>query len=75
MKELPHKITEVRGLGLMIAIELTQEAKPVVLKCLAKGLLINAVQDKTLRILPPLPVKKKEIDQFIKILDDVLSSL
>jgi len=75
MKELPGKITEVRGLGLMIAIELNQEAKPVVLKCLEKGLLINAVQDKTLRILPPLTVKKKEIDHFIKILDEVLSSL
>jgi len=73
MKELPGKITEVRGLGLMIAIDLTQEAKPVVLKCLEKGLLINAVQDKTLRILPPLTVKKKEIDEFVGILRSVLS--
>lgn len=75
MKTMPDKIEEVRGLGLMIAIDLTKEARPVVLKCLEKGLLINAVQDKTLRILPPLTVKKKEIDDFIKILDEVLSSL
>jgi len=67
-------IQEVRGLGLMIAVDLDQPAKPVVLKCLEKGLLINAVQDKTLRILPPLTVKKKEIAEAIEILREALKA-
>ncbi len=72
-KECPTT-QEVRGLGLMIAVDLDQDAKPVVLKCLEKGLLINAVQEKTLRILPPLTVKKKEIAEALNILKEVLKA-
>jgi predicted acetylornithine/succinylornithine family transaminase len=72
-EKLPH-ILEVRGIGLMLAADLDGPARPVVLKCLEKGLLINAVQEKTLRILPPLTVKKKEIDAGLKILKEVLSA-
>ncbi|MBI3540706.1 MAG: acetylornithine transaminase [Deltaproteobacteria bacterium] len=76
LKELQSShpvIQHVRGLGLMIALDVNVAARPLVLKCLEKGLLINAVQKKTLRILPPLTVKKKEIDEAIKILKEVLS--
>ena len=66
-------IQEVRGLGLILAIDLDQPARPIVLKCLEKGFLINAVQEKTLRILPSLVVTKKEIDEALKILKEVLS--
>ncbi len=66
-------VTEARGMGLILAMDLNQPAKPIVLKALEKGLLINAVQEKTLRILPPLTVKKKEIDQAVKILKEVLT--
>lgn len=64
-------ILEVRGLGLMIALDLDQPAKPIVLKCLEKGLLINAVQEKTLRILPPLTVKRAELKEAVAILAQV----
>lgn len=67
VRRLKHpSITEVRHMGLMIAIELTVDAKPVTLKAIENGLLINAVQEKTLRILPPLIVTKRAIDEFIK---------
>jgi acetylornithine aminotransferase/acetylornithine/N-succinyldiaminopimelate aminotransferase len=65
-------VTEVRGLGMMIALDLDQPAKPIVLKCVEKGLLINAVQDRTLRLLPPLNVKRGEIREALGILTAVL---
>ncbi|HEX5038121.1 MAG TPA: aspartate aminotransferase family protein [bacterium] len=70
-KRLPI-ITEVRGLGMMIAVDLDQPAKPIVLKCIEKGLLINAVQEKTLRILPPLTAKRSEMKEALRILAEVL---
>jgi acetylornithine/N-succinyldiaminopimelate aminotransferase len=77
LKKLQKKIptiTEVRGSGLIIALDLDQPAKPIVLKALEKGLLINAVQEKTLRILPPLTVKKGEIREALGILTEVLGT-
>lgn len=67
-------LQEIRGMGFMVALDMKCEAKPLVLKGLEKGLLMNAVQEKTLRLLPPLIVTKKEIDEFIKILKDVIQS-
>ncbi len=71
---LPGIILEVRNQGLMIAIELSVDAKSVALKALEKGLLINAVQEKTLRILPPLIVTKKQVDEFAEKLKKSLFS-
>lgn len=65
-------LVEVRGVGLMVAVDLDRPARPVVLRCLDKGLILNAVQEKTLRILPPLIVKDKEIDKALEILGEVL---
>jgi acetylornithine/N-succinyldiaminopimelate aminotransferase len=70
-KRLPL-ITEVRGLGMMIAVDLDQPAKPIVMKCLEKGLLINAVQEKTLRVLPPLTAKRSEMKEALRILAEAL---
>lgn len=72
-KRLPL-IKEVRGLGLIIALDLDRPAKPFVLKCIEKGLLINAVQENTLRILPPLTAKRGEIKEALRILGEVLES-
>jgi len=66
-------VQEIRGLGLFLAIDIDQAARPIVLKALEKGLLLNAVQEKTLRILPPLTVSQKEIDLGLKIIEEVLS--
>jgi predicted acetylornithine/succinylornithine family transaminase len=68
-------IREIRGLGLMIALDLDQPAKPIVLKGLEKGLLINAVQEKTLRILPPLTVKRGEIREALRILTEIFEEI
>ena len=65
-------IKEVRGRGLMIGMELEVPGAKLVEKCLEKGLVINCTHDTVLRFVPPLIVEEKEIDQAIRILDEVL---
>ncbi|OGG63153.1 acetylornithine aminotransferase [Candidatus Kaiserbacteria bacterium RIFCSPHIGHO2_02_FULL_59_21] len=73
-KKFPF-IKEVRGIGLMVGIELTMEGKGIYEECLKKSLLINCTQGNVLRIMPPINVKKKEIDKAIGILDSVLQGV
>jgi acetylornithine/succinyldiaminopimelate/putrescine aminotransferase len=65
----------VRGRGLLLALELHGEAPPVVDRCRAAGLLVNAVQAAALRFAPPLVVQPAEIDSALVILERVLSSM
>lgn len=76
LSELADKyslIKEVRGLGLMIGIELNTAGKPVVDECIKRGLLINCTHEKVLRLMPALNVTGKQIDKAIRILDAVLA--
>jgi acetylornithine/succinyldiaminopimelate/putrescine aminotransferase len=61
-------IKEVRGLGLIWGLELTQDGTPVVTACRERGLLINCTQGNILRFLPPLIVTKEELDRGLEIL-------
>ncbi len=65
-------IKEVRGIGLMLGVELNIEGKGIVEKCLEKGLLINCTHDRVLRLMPALNITKKEIDKAIGILNEAL---
>jgi acetylornithine/N-succinyldiaminopimelate aminotransferase len=65
-------IKGVRGLGLIVGLELDRPGAPVVEACLQKGFLINAAQEKVLRFVPPLIVGTAEIDRLIEALDEVL---
>lgn len=65
-------IKEVRGIGLMVGVELNIQGKQIVEKCIEKGLLINCTHDTVLRLMPALNITKKEIDKAIGILDEVL---
>ena len=73
LKKKNPSVREVRGKGLLVGMELDQPAADIVDKCLEKGLLINCVQEKVLRFLPPLTITKKEIDQAVSTLEEVLS--
>ena len=73
LKKKNPSVREVRGKGLLVGMELDQPAADIVDKCLEKGLLINCVQEKVLRFLPPLTITKKEIDQAVSTLEKVLS--
>ena len=63
---------EVRGLGLMIGLDLDADCKRVVQKALDKGVILNNTGDHTLRFIPPLVVTKEHIDKVVKVLGEVL---
>ncbi len=67
-KKFPF-IKDVRGKGLMVAMEMDSPSSEVVNYCMAKGFLINCIQGKILRFVPPLIVQKNEIDSLINILE------
>ena len=68
-------IKEIRGLGLMLGIELTIAGKEIVEECLKDGLLINCTHDKVLRFMPALNVTKKQADKAVGILDRVIEKV
>ncbi len=65
-------IKEVRGLGLILGMEIDMPGAPIVAECLKSGFLINCAQEKVLRFLPPLIVKKEEIDLLLEALASIL---
>jgi len=68
-------VSDVRGLGLLLGMELKVKADKIVSACMQKGFLVNCIQDKVLRFAPPLVVEKDDIDSLIACLDDVLTGL
>ena len=74
LKDRHPIIKEVRGKGLMIAIEFSENVKDKLKNCIDKGLLVNCIGETIFRFLPPLTVNKKEIDFAINVLDEVLKS-
>ncbi|HOJ40967.1 MAG TPA: aspartate aminotransferase family protein, partial [bacterium] len=62
-------IKEVRGLGLMLGMELDRPGAQLVKLCREKGLLVNCTHERVIRIMPGLTVKRGEIDRAISILD------
>jgi acetylornithine/N-succinyldiaminopimelate aminotransferase len=66
-------IREVRGKGLMIGMELEIEGSKVADSCMQEGLLLNCTAYKVLRFVPPLTIKKNEIDRGLDILEKVLA--
>jgi len=69
----PARVKEARGLGLMVALELTGEADPVVSAMRDRGILINATDKTVLRFVPPLIVTRAEIDATVAALREVLA--
>jgi acetylornithine aminotransferase len=66
-------ICAVRGRGLLIGMELTIEAGEMIKTALTRGLLINCTVGKVLRFVPPLIITPAEIDQAIRLLDEIFS--
>jgi acetylornithine aminotransferase len=61
-------VKEVRGMGLMIGIELDRPCGDIVKRALGAGLVINVTADKVIRLLPPLIIKEEEARQVVSIL-------
>ncbi len=72
--KFPKLIKEVRTIGLISAIEFYDlKAKDIAIKLIEKGFLTTAVQDRVLRLTPPLIIKKDEIDLFMGKAAEVLN--
>lgn len=74
-EKLHGKISDIRGLGLIDAIELTVSAPEVSQKMLEKGILVNSIGEHILRLVPPLVITKEELDIFINTLSEVLAEM
>ncbi|HDQ41348.1 MAG TPA: aspartate aminotransferase family protein [Desulfonatronum sp.] len=68
----PEKISEVRGRGLMLGIELAIPGQDVWRKLLDQGFVLNLTQDRVLRLLPPLIIAEEDLRHFTKTLGDIL---
>ena len=66
-------IREIRGKGLIIGVELEIEGSKIADGCMEAGLLMNCTAYKVLRFVPPLTIKKNEIDRGLAILEKVLA--
>jgi acetylornithine aminotransferase len=75
LKERHAKIKEIRGMGLLVGMELTCQASGIVSTCLQRGYVINCIQERILRFIPPLTITKEMIDGLITCLDAVLTEM
>ncbi|HLF18480.1 MAG TPA: aspartate aminotransferase family protein [Candidatus Omnitrophota bacterium] len=75
LKEKFSCIKDIRGVGLMVGVELTFEGKKVFEKCFENGLIINCTQEKVLRLMPALNVTKKQVDRALYILEKSLKTV
>lgn len=65
-------VKDVRGRGMMIAVELSEGGPDVLLLCEQHGLLINCTAGNTLRFLPPLNASRDEVDQAVGIVTECI---
>ena len=72
LKGKHDKIVDVRGHGLMIGVELSENGAAYVDKLREMGFLINCTAGNVLRFVPPLIITEDEIDKFVEALDKAL---
>jgi len=77
LKDLAAKhdyVREVRGMGLLLGMELTIEGQNIVNACRDKGLLINCTNGKVLRFIPPLTITRADADKAMAILAETMET-
>ncbi|KAI0007256.1 putative acetylornithine aminotransferase precursor [Xylariaceae sp. FL0662B] len=70
----PNIITEIRGKGLILGVQLTQDPGPIVKAARERGLLVITCGTNTLRFVPPLTVSNEEIKSGLDILDEAIAA-
>lgn len=71
-EKYPALIKEVRGMGLILGMQLTKPGRDIVNACLVEGAIINCTAGDVLRFVPPLIVTKKQVDELCEIMERVL---
>jgi acetylornithine/N-succinyldiaminopimelate aminotransferase len=76
IKEKHASIADVRGIGLLLAIEFKEDIAGDVMKaCLAKGFMINLLKPNLLRVIPPLIITRADVNEGLGVLDQVLTEM
>lgn len=73
-EKYPDKVTDVRGCGLMLGMEVAGEGKQIVESCLANNVIVNCTAGNVIRIVPPLIISREEIDIVVAALDKALAA-
>jgi acetylornithine aminotransferase/acetylornithine/N-succinyldiaminopimelate aminotransferase len=68
-------VREVRGQGLMLAMELTRPGKEIVLRALKRGLILNCTHETVLRFLPPYIIEPRHVDAAVRVLSEIFTQL
>ena len=74
-EKYPQVIKEIRGRGLLIGIQLKKDKTEIIKKLMDNRLLTIRAAENVVRILPPLNVKKNELDQALKIINKVCAEI
>ena len=74
-EKYPSVITDVRGKGLLIGLEVSYANGEIVKKAMEKGLVLLTAGSNVVRMAPPLVIEKEQIDECLQILDEVFSEL
>ena len=74
-ERLPGKIKEIRGLGLMIGIEIGEKCPEVWLELVHRGFICSLSHNVTLRLLPALTIEEEDLMNFADTLEDILKTL
>ena len=70
-KEMPA-VKEVRGLGLLLGLELSVDGQKIQESCLQKGVLVNCIKRNVLRLVPALNIEQADLDKAVEIMGKVL---
>lgn len=73
-KRWPNLIQEVRGKGLILGLQLTEDPSPIIKAARERGLLVITAGTNTLRFVPPLTITEDEIHEGLNLLEDAISS-
>ncbi len=68
-------VREVRGVGLMLGMQLSIDGKAVVAECLKRGMLTNATGDNVVRFMPAMTVTKAEVDRAMAIVEEAFAAV
>lgn len=68
-------IKEIRGKGLIMGLEISAEYPEMSGRCLKKGLIVNCTSPSVMRLVPPLTIRKTEINRAVAIIDEVLAEI
>ena len=71
-QKFPELVKEIRGRGLILGLQLTQDPTPIVTAARERGLLVITAGTNTLRFVPSLTIKEEEIEEGMAILEEAM---